>query len=78
MLNCSASLAMSTSVLKALPGKLDIIRHSPSILYISRCVISRDCTVVTLSIFSISEASMSFKFSSSRSLNALDIKERAS
>ena len=33
-LNRSASLAMSTSVLKALPGKLDIKRHSPSILYI--------------------------------------------
>ena len=32
MLNRSASLAMSTSVLKALPGKLDIKRHSPSIL----------------------------------------------
>ena len=25
----------STSILKALPGKLDIRRHSPSILYIS-------------------------------------------
>ena len=36
MLNRSASLAMSTSVLKALPGKLDIKRHSPSILYIFR------------------------------------------
>ena len=34
MLNRSASLAMSTCVLKALPGKLDIKRHSPSILYI--------------------------------------------
>ena len=34
MLNRSASLAMSTSVLKALPGKLDIKRHSPSILYV--------------------------------------------
>ena len=33
MLNRSASLAMSTSVLKALPGKLDIKRHSPCILY---------------------------------------------
>ena len=33
MLNCSASLAMSISVLKALPGKRDIKRHSPSILY---------------------------------------------
>ena len=28
-----ASLAMSTCILKALPGKLDIKRHSPSILY---------------------------------------------
>ena len=35
MLNCSASLAMSTSILKVLPGKLDIKRHSPSILYLS-------------------------------------------
>ena len=34
MLNRSASLTMSTSILKALPGKLDIKRHSPSILYI--------------------------------------------
>ena len=34
MLNRSASLAMSTIVLKALPGKLDIKRHSPSILYL--------------------------------------------
>ena len=33
MLNRSASLAMSTSILKALPGKLHIKRHSPSILY---------------------------------------------
>ena len=33
LLNRSACLAMSTSVLKALPGKLDIKRHSPSILY---------------------------------------------
>ena len=33
-MNRSASLAMSTSVLKALPGKLDIKRHSPSIHYV--------------------------------------------
>ena len=33
MLNRSASLAMSTCVLKALPGKLEIKRHSPRILY---------------------------------------------
>ena len=34
MLNRSASLKMSTSLLKALPGKLDVKRHSPSILYL--------------------------------------------
>ena len=34
MLNCSASLVMSTSILKALLSKLDIKRHSPSILYV--------------------------------------------
>ena len=34
MLNRSARLMMSTSILKALPGKLDIKRHSPSILYL--------------------------------------------
>ena len=34
MLNRSASLPMSLSVLKALPGKLDIKRHLPSILYL--------------------------------------------
>ena len=46
MLNCSASLAMSTSILKALPGKLDIKRHSPSILYIKslrKPFLSTDC-----------------------------------
>ena len=32
MIRRSASLTMSTSVLKALPGKLDIKRLSPSIL----------------------------------------------
>ena len=37
MLNRSASLAMSTSVLKALHGKLDIKIHSPSILCIRHC-----------------------------------------
>ena len=34
MLNRSASLALSTSFFEALPGKLNIRRHSPSILYI--------------------------------------------
>ena len=32
-----SSLTMSTCVLKALPGKLDIKRHSPSILYVLFC-----------------------------------------
>ena len=34
MLNRWASHVMSTSILKTLPGKLDIRIHSPSILYI--------------------------------------------
>ena len=34
MLNRSVSLTISTSTLKALPCKLDMKRHSPSILYI--------------------------------------------
>ena len=34
LMNRSAGLVMSTSVLKALPGKLDMKRHSPSILYL--------------------------------------------
>ena len=34
MTHLTASLAMSTSVLKALPGKLDIKRHSSSNLYV--------------------------------------------
>ena len=37
MLIRSARLAMSTSVLKALPGKLDMKRHSPSIFFL-RCI----------------------------------------
>ena len=34
MLNRSASLAMSTSILETLPGKLDIKRHTPIVLYL--------------------------------------------
>ena len=40
MLNRSASLAMSTNVLEALPGKPDIKRHSRSILYIHTMFLS--------------------------------------
>ena len=35
---------MSTSVLKALPGKLDIKRHSPSFLYLSGATKIADTT----------------------------------
>ena len=42
MLNRSASLAMSTSVLKAEPDKLDIKRHSPSIIYVYDVIINND------------------------------------
>ena len=33
MLNRSASLAVSKSFLEALPGKVDIKRHSPSLVF---------------------------------------------
>ena len=48
MLNRSASLAMSTCVLKALPGKLDIKRHSPSILYVSASLAMSTCVLKAL------------------------------
>ena len=54
MLNRSASLAMSTSGLKALPGKLDIKRHSPGILYLYR-----DLYVSMLSISGVSTVTFS-------------------
>ena len=39
---------MSTCVLKALPGKLDIKRHSPSILYISTSLAMSTCVLKAL------------------------------
>ena len=48
MLNQSASLAMSTSVFEALPGKLDIKRHSPSILYLFGSIYSKNPCVLPL------------------------------
>ena len=48
MLNRSTSFAMSTSILKACPGKLDIKRHSPSILYISISNLQQTTRNVTL------------------------------
>ena len=52
MLNCSASLAMSTGVLKALPGKLDIKRRKPGILFISLQVDSLFKLVIMMSLLS--------------------------
>ena len=40
MLNRSASLAMSTSILKAEPGKIDINRRDPGVLFISLSIVS--------------------------------------
>ena len=48
MLNQSASLAMSTSIFEALPGKLDIKRHSPSILYLFGSIHSKNPCVLPL------------------------------
>ena len=39
---------MSTCVLKALPGKLDINRHSSSILYISASLAMSTCVLKAL------------------------------
>ena len=50
MLNRSASLAMSTSALEALPSKLDIKRHSPCVLYIyGPCLMTGMATMPMLS-----------------------------
>ena len=68
MLNRSASLAMSTYVLKALPGKLDIKRHSPSILYLTyhirhqtryRCLDSFSATIAVVAAASAAAAAAS-------------------
>ena len=52
MLNRSASLAMSTSVLKALPGKLDIKRREHGIIFISLPIVSH-FKLATMTQFSI-------------------------
>ena len=43
MLDRWASLTMLTSVLETLPGKLDIKRHSPSIVYVAPFRVGRHC-----------------------------------
>ena len=49
MFNRSASLMMSTSIPKALPGKLDIKRLSPSILHVSASLTMSTCVLKALS-----------------------------
>ena len=51
MLNRSASPAMSTNVLKVLPGKLDIKRHSPIILCFAVRITQNDAQSISLFIF---------------------------
>ena len=46
MLNRSASLAMSTSVPEALPGKPNIKRHSPSTMYSLSLFIEKGLAIV--------------------------------
>ena len=45
MLNRSASLAISTSLLKALPGILHIKGHLPSILYLQAFRVQKENTI---------------------------------
>ena len=53
MLNRSASLAVSTSILEALPGKLDISRHSPSILSLYCVWVKTDLKVYVIFVVSL-------------------------
>ena len=46
MLNRSASLAMSTSVPDALPGKPNIERHSPGAMYSITFLIEKELAIV--------------------------------
>ena len=61
MLNRSASLAMSTCVLKALPDKLDIKRHSPSILYLAD-TIAENCMANTVLLTKNEDVLCNFQF----------------
>ena len=85
----SASLVMSTSVLKTLPGNLDIKRHSPSIRYISASLamqqaFSRPCLVNLISkdthlVFSISRQASRCQqaFSKPRLVNLISLKRHS-
>ena len=48
MLNRSTSLALSTNVVKALAGKLDIKIHSPSILHLCGPMYKIETNIVTI------------------------------
>ena len=53
MLNHLASHVMSTNILKAFPGKLNIKRHSPSILYIQSLLYLSDFAAFHLGLHSL-------------------------
>ena len=86
MLDRLATLVMSTSVLKALPSKLDIKRRSPGILYFDQLV---DCAIlykengtchmgldVTKPVFGVSEKARLKPVSSARKLKFTSSKPR--
>ena len=70
MLTRSASLAMSTSILKALPGQVDIKRHEPSILY-SFVWNLITCNLLSLECFSVLVPSFSVTFSFTKSVQKI-------
>ena len=71
MLNRSASLAMSTSVLKALPGKLDIKRHSPSILYVFTFLLGYNTSLILGLINPFVPNEMSISYQLDQSISAV-------
>ena len=68
MLNRSASLAMSTSILKALPCRLDIKRHSPSILYLAHLSVFHLPAISARFSYKFSFGTVNFPFCESQDL----------
>ena len=54
MLNRSASLAMPTSILESLPGKLDIKIGSPSMLYILMLILFKHLILSFFDVINVS------------------------
>ena len=67
---------MSTSVLKALPGKLDIKRHSPSILYIqNRVPITMPVSINVLLVYIINNKMKTQNTENEENLFCSDLKQ---